>query len=193
MTVKTKTMWTRQVPEVWEELRQSGIYRVKKEYIELKNDTMADYYLKLYDWYTKEARKYIEIPEELEYPIWLSLDASNMLQPVEDTVILEVEVPEGQYMICNIDNWGYRVNYWYIPEDAADKKRHNEEIKKYGIASEDDLFLTNKGNFYPVLRRKIIRSWERVFTVPLTGGQEAAATIWELKREWVKEVRLYGS
>ena len=31
---QARTLWTRQRPEVWEELKSSGIYRVKKEYIE---------------------------------------------------------------------------------------------------------------------------------------------------------------
>lgn len=44
---ETKTMWTRQVPEVWEELKTKGTYRVKEEYIRRKNDTIADYYLEL--------------------------------------------------------------------------------------------------------------------------------------------------
>lgn len=33
---QARTLWTRQRPEVWEELKSSGIYRVKKEYIEEK-------------------------------------------------------------------------------------------------------------------------------------------------------------
>ena len=64
-------------------------------------------------------------------------------------------------------------------------------MKKYGIASEDDLILTGKGNFYPLLRKKILDSWERVFTMPPTRPQDAVATAWELRREWVKEVRYY--
>lgn len=35
--METMTLWTRQVPEVWEELQASGTYYVKKEYIQKKN------------------------------------------------------------------------------------------------------------------------------------------------------------
>lgn len=188
---ETTTMWTRQVPKVWEELQRTGSYHVKKEYIQMKNGDMADFYLKLYEWYTKEARKHIRIPSELEYPIWLCLEEENMLQPVENTVILKVEIPKEQYVICNMDNWGYRVNYWYVPLDPEDDKRHKQELKKYGIACEDDLTLTSKGNFYPLLRRKILDSWERVFTIPPVKPQDAVATAWELRREWVREVHCY--
>ena len=68
---ETMTLWTRQVPQVWEELETTGVYRVKEEYIRIKNDTIADFYIGLYRWYTNEARKYIDIPKELHFPIWL--------------------------------------------------------------------------------------------------------------------------
>ena len=76
-----------------------------------------------------------------------------MLQPTEHAIIFEVEIPEGEYLICNFDKWGYRVNYFYVPLDEADEKAHMEELKKYGIASEDSLVTTSKGNFYPLLRQ----------------------------------------
>lgn len=189
---RTAVFWTRQVPEVWDELKINGSYHVRKQYIEAKNKEMSDYYLKLYEWYTKEAGKHICIPDGLKYPIWLSVDEDVMLQPVENTIILKVEIPEGQYIICNMNHWGYRVNYWYVPLDAEDEKRHAGELQKNGIASDDEIMLTSKGNFYPILRRKIEASWARVFTIPPAGGQDAAASVWELKREWVKEVRYYG-
>ena len=45
---ETITLWTRQVPQVWEELEATGVYRVKEEYIRAKNDTISDFYLRLY-------------------------------------------------------------------------------------------------------------------------------------------------
>lgn len=182
-------VWTRQVSAMWEELENCGIYHVKREYIEEKNDTIADFYIKLYEWYTKEARKYIDIPEELKYPVWLSTSEDYMLQPVEGTVVLELEIPEGKYLLCSMDRWGYRVNYWYIPLNERDEEQYKEELKRYGISAEDDLVLTDKGNFYPLLRRKIISSWQRVFTMPPETAQDEVVTAWEIRREWVRNVR----
>lgn len=187
----TTTLWTRQVPEVLEELKRSGRYFCKEEYIRQKNDTMSDYYLKLYEWYTREARKYISIPEGFKYPIWFSTEEEMMLQPMENTVILKAEIPDDRFLICNMEGWGYRVNYWYVPLNAEDRKRHEEELEKYGIVNEDDLMLTDKGNFYPLIKRKIQDSWSRIFTVSPLNKQEVAATAWELRAEWVKEVRRY--
>ena len=108
--METMTLWTRQVPQVWEELEKNGIYHVKEEYIRAKNDTIADYYLELYRWYTGEARKYVSIPQELKYPVWLCVTDENMLQPAKDTVILRLEVPKEQVVIANMEAWGYVVN-----------------------------------------------------------------------------------
>ncbi|MGL6199019.1 MAG: DUF3841 domain-containing protein [Lachnospiraceae bacterium] len=187
----TVTLWTRQVPQVWEELQKNGVYTVKEAYIRKKNDTISDYYLELYEWFTKAAGKYLNIDPELKYPIWLSVDESVMLQPTEDTIILKVEIPREHVQICNMEAWGYRVNYWYIPLNAADEKRHNEELKRYGIANEADLIQTEKGNFYPLLKRKIINSWERLFTTKPEKITDSVATAWLIKKEWVREVRRY--
>lgn len=185
---ETVTMWTRQVPAVWDQLQQESIYHVKEKYVILKNDSLADYYLNLYRWYTKTARKYLDIPEGLQYPIWLSLDENMMLQSVENTVILKVEVPKDKFLICNMTAWDYRVNYWYVPLNDLDAKKHADELRRYGIQEEDDLIRTEKGNFYPVLRRKIVDSWDRVFELKPKERRDAAATIWELRREWVEDI-----
>lgn len=189
---ETMTLWTRQVPEVWEELQETGVYCVKEEYIRQKNDTIADYYLDLYRWYTKEAGKHIDIPEELKYPIWLCVSEETMLQPTANTVILKLEVPKDKVLICNNEAWGYVVNYWYVPLDDKDEAAHNAELRRYGV-QEDELIRTSKGNFYPLLKKKIVDSWGRVFTMPPADRKDAVATIWEIRREWIKEVKLYGA
>ena len=84
--------------------------------------------------------------------------------------------------------WDYRVNYWYIPENEADAQKHRAELKKYGLASDDELFLTDKGNFYPLLKRKVEDSWKRVFSLSEATGQKSVATAWELRREWIRKV-----
>lgn len=190
MEKPTMTLWTRQVPQVWKMLLEDGIYFCKEAYIREKNDTIADYYLELYRWYTREAEKYFAVPPERPFPVWLSLDDNLMLQPAENTVILKIEAPADRVLLCNYDAWGYRVNYWYVPADEADAARHRRELAQYGIHSDDELIKTHKGNFYPHLRRKIQKSWSRVFTQINVEPDMLVATMWELRREWVKEVRI---
>ena len=191
MILETITLWTRQVPQVLTALLEDGVYHCREEYIRKKNDTISDYYLELYRWYTREARKYREIPPDTPYPIWLSVDEAMMLQPVENTVILKMEIPAEKVLLCNNDAWGYRVNYWYVPVNAEDADNHRTELARYGIHSDDELIKTHKGTFYPHLRKKIEKSWSRVFTQMNVGNDMLVATTWELRKEWIREVRIY--
>ena len=181
------TLWTRQVSEMLGEIKDYGVYKVKEEYIRKKNDTISDYYLKLYKWFTGEAKKYIDAKGD--YPIWLSVADEFRLRPVEGTVTLRLRVPSKEVLLCNYDAWGYTVNYFYVPLDEADKARHREELTKNGLVSDDELFLTSKGNFYPLLKREVVKSWERIFTLKPTDLNAClVAVTWEIKKEWIEEV-----
>ena len=125
-------------------------------------------------------------PDGVEFPVWVSLSRESMLQLVEGSVVLTLRVPEEALLITDVERWGYRVNQWYIPLDQEDERRHNSELKRYGIASESAIIDSDKGNFYPLLRRKIVDSWERLFTCPPRCGDMAQAALWELRREWTE-------
>ena len=181
-------LWTRQVSQVWEQLCKEGKYQVKEEYIRIKNGSMSDYYLELYRWYTQTAKKYITLNEENRYPIWFSLDGQARLQPLENTVILKVRMPREKVLLCNMEAWDLRVNYWYVPENKEDAQKHQKELERYGINSDDQLIQGEKGNFYPLLKNKIKNSWERVFTLVDLPPEKLVATAWELKKEWIEEV-----
>lgn len=185
---ETITGWTRQVPQVVEELERTGRYLVKEEYIRIKNDTIADYYLELYEWYTKKSRRYRKIPEEARYPIWFSLTEDFRLQKVLDTVILKVELPVEQTLVIDMEKWEYRGNQMYVPTDGEDRKRFEKELERYGIHDETALADGAPGDHYPLLRREIRNSWERIFTMPPERLAEGYATVWELKKEWIRAI-----
>ena len=108
-------LWTRQHKNILDELEKHGTYRVKKEYIAEKMDTFSNYYLSLYEWYGKNAEKLVPRPDGVIYPIWLSTSSDMMLQPTEDTVILEIEVDKKDIIYTDLERWGYVVNYFYLP------------------------------------------------------------------------------
>ncbi|WP_164689961.1 DUF3841 domain-containing protein [Luxibacter massiliensis] len=186
--MSTLTGWTRQVPQVWEEIQRTGQYSVREEYIQSKNDTIADYYIRLYRWYTQKSRSYIHIPPEEEYPVWFSLSEGFRLQKVPDTVILKVEIPIEKALIIDIEMWEYRGNMMYVPVDKQDRNAFEKELARYGIGDETALAESAKGNYYPLLKKKIIDSWERLFTMPCKDPEKSYATTWGIQREWVKEV-----
>lgn len=181
-------LWTRQHKDVAKELEDQGIVRIKKEHIEGKMDTISNYYLGLYDWYVRHAEKIVPRPEGVQYPIWLSTSADLMLQPLEDTVILEVEVDKKLVIITDMNKWGYVVNHFYLPKDDEDEKKHNEELKRNGIGNEASLIMGDKGNFYPLLKNKIINSWTRLFEPVGEDSKLTQATLWEIKKEWVTNI-----
>lgn len=183
----TVTCWTRQVPQVLEEIETTGRYVVREEYIRAKNDTISDYYLELYRWYTRECRRLVSIPDDADLPIWLALTQLGRLGMVEGTVSLTLAVPRESLFVLDYDKWGYRVNDWYVPQDEADERRHNEELRRMGITNEALLFTSDKGNFYPALKRQIESSWRRVF-VANDDMEKNVGTVWEIKREWVVDV-----
>lgn len=136
----------------------------------------------------RQQKKYITLNEENRYPIWFSLDGQARLQPLENTVILKVRMPREKVLLCNMEAWDLRVNYWYVPENKEDAQKHQKELERYGINSDDQLIQGEKGNFYPLLKNKIKNSWERVFTLVDLPPEKLVATAWELKKEWIEEV-----
>lgn len=181
-------LWTRQDKRILEDLKSTGVYRVKKEFILEKMDTMSDYYLGLYDWYSRQASRIVERPPGVYYPIWLSTSDDYMLQPTQDTLILSLEVDKSQVVFFDVNKWGYVVNHFYLPRDEEDEKNHALELERYGITNEAALISGDLGNFYPLLKNKIIKSWDRLFDEP-SKNSLMQATLWEIKESWILDIR----
>lgn len=191
MSTGTILAWTRQVVQVKEEIERTGTYRVREEYIRAKNDTISDYYLELYRWLTNGIRSRKDIPGDAEYPVWLALTPAQRLGPAPGTVTFTLEVPEDKIFILDYDRWGYRVNDMYIPLNDADEDKHNQELLNQGIPNESLLFRTDKGNFYPAMKSKIERSWQRVFEPSEQDLDHCVGVIWEIRSEWIKDIETY--
>lgn len=175
-------VWTRQHKNVLKTLKEKGVYRVRERYIRKKLDDCADIYLDVYRWLRNEAAKRMEIPEELKYPIWLSIEEELKLPAAEGMVFFELEVPRDQVMVFDMLKWDYIVNYLYLPEDKEDRKRFKEKLKKYNINVESDIYLQN---FYPRLKKEMTSSWERLFDSSIELSDQKVAISWELKEDWV--------
>lgn len=79
-------VWTRQHENILDVLDKEGRYIVKKEYIVNKLDTISNFFLDVYSWYTKKAKDIVLKPEDCIYPIWVSLNSNFGLQHVEGIV-----------------------------------------------------------------------------------------------------------
>lgn len=181
-------VYTRQAKEVLEELERTGVYRVKEEYIRKKNDDISDCYLKLYSWFTSRCRNYMEIPEDCFYPIWLSMHDEYRLRNTDQTVSLQLRLPSSQVKVISEYAWGYRVNSMYVPLSPEDERAFNEELERYGIGNESELAEGSLGNYYPLLRKKVRDSFERVFTLSPRGPYDELGVCYEIRQEWIESV-----
>lgn len=183
--------WTRQVNEVLDEINEKGRYIVKEEYVRKKNQGISDYYLELYSWFTKESKKFISLEKDFKFPIWLALTESQKLPKAKGCLTFVLEIPRENVIIVDYDKWGYRVNHLYVPDNEEDEKKHLEELKRNNIPNESSLIMTEKGNFYPLLKQKIIKSWDKIFKSPNENMDKNVGTIWEIKKEWIKDIEYY--
>lgn len=177
-------IWTRQNSGILKALQEQGRYIVKKEYITQKMEEHAGLYLDVYNWYALAASKLSPRPADVSYPIWVSLSPEESLGPSEGNVMIEALVDCSRLISIDIDKWGYIVNYMYIPRDEADREEHEKMLERYGT---DDCAAYMSG-FYPHIKNKIIKSWERLFDDSITLSPVKVGTIWELRREWITKI-----
>jgi len=181
------TLWTRQNKKILDSF-ENGIYRCKEEYIEEKMENFSNYYKKLYKWYSRRAEKIVPKPDpDIKYPIWVSVDEDMQLRPNDDSVIFKLSIPENKVIITDSEKWGYVVNFMYLPKGEDDYKKHKETLKKYNISDPTEIIMGDKGNFYPQLKKKIEKSWDRLFE-DYSISDVRQGTIWEIREKDIIEI-----
>lgn len=185
------TVWTRQDPAVADVLEKGEVYTARESFIRKKNGSISDYYIGLYRWLTDKCRDIMAVPKSEVFPIWLSMHEEYRLRPVENTAVLKLNIPKKYIKVFSEYAWGYRVNYMYMPYDKKDSDEFNRELSRYNIASESSLITGNEGNYYPLLKRKIIKSWDRIFAIPPLGPEDELGICFELRPEWLAECERY--
>lgn len=184
MTGKIR-LWTKQHIGVLDTLERQGRHITRKEYIVAKMEDISKFYLDVYHWYAGAASKIVPKPSDVQYPIWVSLAPDSTLDNDEQTVVLEIEVESSQVIEVDYDKWGYIVNYMYLPSSPEDERVHQELLDRYGI-DDPQAYMTN---FYPAIKKKIIKSWDRLFDYDRTEkNMVRMGTIWEIRQEWVKNI-----
>ena len=178
--------YTRQSSQVLEELLTNGRYVVKEEYIREKYTTITDHYAPLYRKLTSYARGKVYIPDDALYPVWLSPEGTDAIPPSEGSVFLKLDIPDGYYILANNEAWDFMINHLYFPLDKKDELNHESELARYGISSPSSLVNGSAGNFYPVLRQKVLKSWERIYTMMPSDPNMIVGLSWELRHEWLR-------
>lgn len=179
-------VWTRQDKSIIDVLEKEGRYIARKEYIETKMEDCARFYFEVYFWYTSRANAIVPKPDDVSFPIWVSLSEDFMLQSTDDRVILEIEVDSSSVIIMDTEKWDRVVNFWYVPLDEIDEDEFESKLKKHGVANSSAAYMSG---YYPHLKKEILRSWDRLFDNSYALSDQRQGTIWEIRKEWVVKVR----
>ena len=186
-------LWTVQPVEVWKNLQEVGCYVCDKS----KSESFEDpSFVKAYDWLVAKMEKRIGArPKGVEYPVWawhtydgrhceLDLNIDAYVSKGEEAVCLEVEIPDGQVLLSDFNNWHSVLNNTY-----CDRSLTEEEWEK-----ETEWFSRLRGEE----RQKVkLDSWNRIFDITprvtefCSNGHFVQATFWSLKLEDVKKVRFF--
>lgn len=183
---KKVKVWTKQHANILTDLAKNERYIVKKEYIQQKMGDYAQSYLDVYNWYRKAAEKIVPAPSDVEYPIWVSLNEHEKIGNSDGNVLLEIEVDEDFLITMDIDKWGRIVNYMYIPQSEADQAEHDKLIESYSTSD----CLAYMSPFFPVIKKKIQKSWDRLFDDSFTLSPVKVGTLWEIRKEWILNVHM---
>lgn len=178
-------VWTKQHENVWKILKEKGRFIQQERYVSGDLGEHAELMRESIRWLAQNSPDLKNKPADVTYPIWVSFlkDATMLKEP--GTVILELELDPGIITHVNIEKWGTILNYSYIPADTADAARHHALLAAYGV-SDTKAYMTQ---FYPEIKREIRDSWKRLFDPSILIGSDLDyGIIWELRKEWVREV-----
>ncbi len=186
-------LWTRQNQKFLEVLEKEGAFYSKKQYIVQKNDTLAGYYIELYDWFVKHAQQLVPKPEKAEYPIWCSVSDEYMLRGVPGDVLVELCVDRDKVVYFDSLRWDLVLNHTYIPKDEADAERFAESIRTRGIKNSFSFLSDYYKRFYPDVVKEVMQSWDRVFEIDLEQSDKFStqANIWEIRPEDIVSITEY--
>lgn len=178
-------VWTKQNKGILQDLEKHGRYVVQEAYVRRTNAEDTALFLGVYRWLARKVEERVPKPADVSYPVWVTLAGSSAMLCSPQEVVLRLEVEEELLVPVDINKWALILNYAYIPATEEDARRHSETLALYGV---DDAraYMTA---FYPDIKREIVQSWNRLFDEDIVVHNRLHdAVIWEIRREWVKDV-----
>lgn len=174
-------MWASQTTLVWETVEQEGISWVKGKYIDKKYGEVAWIFKTAYASFMHSMEQKIPRPDEAEYPIWLYQDPS-WTSANEERDLRCLLIPREEVLLFDLRKWSQVLNLELVgtEEERAAFKR---ELNVQGIRDSLDIFRTS---YYPLLKRRIMKSWESIFDIEETEERYLQGAVWCLKKEWIQ-------
>lgn len=179
-------LYTAQAPVVTEALERDGVSRVRKAYVDQKYGETAWVFQTAYAFFRREMALRIPPPPGAESPVWLYAD-SRWCFMGPDSVLMTFRIPRQQVLFFDQRVWNRILNLDYLGNDEKDEERFAKELKSIGLSNTHKLFSTS---FYPMQKRRVRDSWKKLFSSAEGCPEEyLQAAVWELKKEWLLEVR----
>ena len=188
MDTDTVKLYTRQNDKTLAQLERDGRILNRRAYVRLHFGDMAQHYLDSYDWFTGEAAKRVPKPADAEASIWCSISPNNCLKPIPGTVVYVLEVPRDQVIYFDEAKWDYVLNRIYLPADEADRAAYKKYLKALGVQNGFEFFQGRYKGMYPQEMERIRESWKRVFEIDNWTIFNVCGNIWEIRREWVRQI-----
>ena len=185
--ISTRPMYTFQSDTVYSLLCRKGVCYSRKEYVQKKYGESAWIFLTAYQWFVKEAGQYVALPRKDAFPYWVygdlySFDASG------EGHLLTLDVPVDEAVFFRAADWTQILCLRYLGEDEEDTESFYREFRLQGLREETVM----KTAFYPEWKRRIIKSWSRLFRYHeqikqghTEGLGSIQAGVWCLKKEWI--------
>ncbi len=185
-------LWTVQSYNVYEVLRNTGIYRCNSSLSSLLEENE---FVNAYKWISKKMKDHIgNPPDNVTFPVWAwyKVDGQHRrpdmrtfgMRVFEKSVLMEIEIPENQVLLSDFDYWHLVLNDTLYYKASSMENISNEEWDAE-TDKEDAYYSTLSLEEKQAYKEK---SWEKIFSIDTAHSDFVQATFWELKKEQIKKI-----
>lgn len=184
-------LYTSQSPEVIKAVLEHKVCHVKREFIIKKYQEVSSLFLEAYNWYINKAQSIVKKPENAEYPFWTHTKV-NYAGWYPGNYLLTLEVPVEECIFFKAEDWNKVLNLKYLAADEKDERMHKDMLKKFNILIDSDVITKP---FYPSLKSEVKKSWDNLFKYHqlIKSGnmkeENLQAGLWELRKEWIIDIK----
>ena len=176
-------LWTIQTKAVFNTLQETGTYICNPDLSICLAE--LDFYIP-YNWLCNQMEKRIgKRPANIKYPVWAwhtlygrhskpDLRWTEFRHLESDSVCMEIEIPDGQVLLSNEEDWHYVLNDWF-----------NTKYKSELTFEQAEEWFQKLSDHQKRIEKE--KSWEYIFDVK--DCPFIQATFWELKKENIVNIR----
>lgn len=176
-------MWAAQTRQVADAINCDGVSYVKKEFIDKKYGEVAWVFRTAYSFFISRFEQKVARPDFAESPVWLYKDP-KWASVGGDVVLFKLSIPKEEILFFDTRKWSKVLNLSFIGNEK-EEDAFEAELKRQGIQDAMDAF---SKPFYPLIKKKIIQSWEKLFEISDVEERYVQGAVWCIKKEWIEEI-----